>query len=88
MPKPQTTEILEWLNDQLLKAKSELRARVDAEKVWRTGSDKSWRSVAQLTGSGFVKKSERHFNAERESRIAEKCRRDVDMLEAIIERLK
>lgn len=80
--KPSKEDLIEWLKKQLEQAEMAVRCREEGEKVWQSGPDKKWREVGcKMT------KVERLRVADREGRIAKKCRRDVDMIKAIISML-
>lgn len=81
-------EILDWLQGQLEQAEKELRARVESERVWRTGSNAMWNETAKAIGHKPMSKKERLKMAEMESRIVKKCRHSVDMLKRIIAELE
>ncbi len=82
------SELLPWLRDQLAKAEKALRCREEGERVWRSGTDKTWAKVARMHPSTAkeppLKKAARLKNAEAEKRIAEWCRRDVVMFKAVL----
>jgi hypothetical protein len=72
-------EIIIWLRDQLAKAELAVKAREHAEAVWRSGTDQTWQAAGCR-----LSKAKRLQEADTQGRIAEKCRRDVQMLKAII----
>lgn len=80
--------LLEWLQAKLVIAEQSLRAREEAERVWRSGTDKSWGEVSKMHPSTVGKtmnKSERLRTAEIQSRIADLIRRDVGFIKAAIQ---
>ncbi len=77
-------ELFEWLEQKLEEAKKALRCREQAEKTWRGGTDESWAKVARFAGGKALKEKERLKIAESQKRISVKCRREVEMFEAVI----
>jgi len=83
-----TSDITEFLQEKLAKAEMALRAREEAASTWRGGTDAEWREADQVYPSTRhlppITKAERLAEADREDRIAEKCRRDIEMFQAAI----
>ena len=76
------SDLLGWLGDKLKDAEKSLKCREEMAFTWRGGTDKSWNAAGcKLT------KSQRLAQADTHSRIAVKCRREVSMFKAVIERL-
>lgn len=72
-------DLLGFLRGKLAFAEQALRSRVDAQKCWREGTNESWQKVGcKMT------KEQRLRVSETEGRIAEKCRREVEMFRAVI----
>lgn len=59
------------------------RTRDDSYKTWRGGTDASWRAVGCLDS-----KEKRIETAHRHGHIAIKCRRKLEILQAVLARLK
>ncbi len=79
----------QWLADKLKLAEEALRAREQAVEVWKSGTNESWAAAARMhpsTAGKPMSKAERMTAAARASRIAIKCRHDVEMIKAIIDR--
>ena len=74
-------ELRLWLSEKLSDEKHNLTSRLAAEKVWRDMTDDDLRRAA----AKYVPPYEREANAAKESRIAEKCRRDIAAIERLIE---
>lgn len=83
--------LIDWVREKLADAKKSLSAREQMENVLRSGTDASWAFAAKLhpTTSGLppLTKAQRLKSAEGQKRIAAKCRRDVEMFEAILSKL-
>lgn len=68
-----------FLRGKLATAEQALRSRIRGEECWRDGTSEAWRKVGcKLT------KAERLMMSKREGRIAEKCRHEVAMFNAVI----
>lgn len=79
---PTDSDLITWLHVKIAEAEKSLKAREDMELTWRGGTDKSWAAVGCK-----MKKLERIQHADMQGRIAVKCRREVEMFKAILERL-
>ena len=74
---------VDFIQDQLVKAFADLKAREQMEQTWRGGDDATWRAV------GCTKtKRQRIQEADMQGRIAEKKRKEVALFKAVLERLK
>lgn len=73
----------DWLRVQLGKVEASIRAREQAERVWREGSAAAWSAVGcKLTKEQRLKKSEM------ERRIVVKLLMESEMFKAVISRLE
>jgi hypothetical protein len=79
-----TAALLDFLRGKLAKAEESLQCRIEGEKCWRGGTAEEWKQVAKMNGGKVISKSERTELAEREKRIAVKCRHEVEMFKAEI----
>ena len=76
------TKIIEFIKAKLATAKASLKAREQMERIWRGGTDASWRAVGcPDSKAGRIKTADIH------GRIAVKCRREVKMFKAVLEAL-
>jgi phytoene/squalene synthetase len=84
---PAESPLQRWLADQLAKAESSLRAREQGARVWSSGTDKEWAESSKLHPDTAnlppIKQAQRIVHAEREKRMAEKCRVDVENFRAL-----
>jgi hypothetical protein len=71
--------LIEWLNTQLAKFEQSLKAREQASLAWSGGTSRTWREAGCR-----MSKPQRLAVAEKEARIAAKCRHDVEMCKAAI----
>lgn len=78
-PPLSSSDLLEWLRGETDDAEKALKAREQAEATWRGGTDKSWRAAGCK-----LSRAERIRNADINRRIAEKCRRNIEAIRAII----
>lgn len=77
--KPTKSEVVAFLRDQLAGEEKHLKARIQAEKTWREGTDASWRAVGcRMT------KAQRLNVAEREKRIGIKVQKRIELFKAAI----
>lgn len=83
LKEPTSEEIAAFLRGKLADAEAGLKFRVDSEKCWRGGTDKSWREVGCRQS-----KAERTKTAESHGRIAVKMRREVEMFKAVIAKIE
>lgn len=74
--------LLGWLREKLEDAEKALKAREQMEEAWRGGTSESWSAVGC-----FMTKAERLRTSDTHARIAVKCRDEVSMFKAVIERL-
>lgn len=75
------TDLLGWLQSKLADAELSLRARMQSEKTWRSGTDESWAAA----GNGNPPSKEQRIKiAETQKRIAVKCAREVAMFKEVI----
>lgn len=75
-------DVMHWLNEQLAKAEQSVKAREQSHQSWAGGTTESWREVGcRMT------KAQRLKESAAQGRIAVKCRRDVEMLKAVIQKL-
>jgi hypothetical protein len=81
-------ELSTWLRSKLSEAETALRAREQMEKSWRSGTDESWEAAAKMHPSTADKppmtRAQRLKESEAQGRIALKCRKDVEMLRAVL----
>lgn len=77
------SELTEFLSQKIKEAEKAVDARMEMQRVWKEGDDKSWRAVG-FKGS----KSERLKLSDSQGRIAEKCRNELAMLTAMLAYLK
>jgi len=76
---PSTEDMLAFLRSKLAESQKALRAREQSAKVWRTGDEKTWKAAGcKLT------KAQRIKEADAQARISIKCRREVDLFQAVI----
>jgi hypothetical protein len=74
---------VEFVKGKLADAEKSLKFREESEKVWREGTDKSWRAVGcKMTKQQRLEVSACH------GRIAVKCRREVEMFKEVLARLQ
>ncbi len=85
--KLEKSDLLKFLGEQLAKAEQSVRAREQMEQTSRGGTDESWRKVAKMCGGPFLNKSKRLEMAERDKRIGNKNRHEVEMFKAVIAEL-
>lgn len=76
--------ILEWLGGKLFDAEGTLRAREQSAESWATGTEAEWKQAAGLTGNRPPKPAERQRQAGIQRRIAEKTRKEIEMIKATI----
>lgn len=77
--------LLHWLKDKIAEAETTVRAREEAEKTFRSGSDQDWATAANMhpsTAGQTMTKAMRDKAAESQARILAKCRLDLEMLNA------
>lgn len=82
--------LIDWVREKLADAKKSLSAREQMEKTWRGGTDLEWAAAAELhpsTRGKPILKADRIKLADSQKRIVAKCRRDVEMFEAILSKL-
>lgn len=75
---------LGWLREQLEKFEHALRCREQAAVTWSGGTNETWKKVAAFDGGRYVPRKKRLATAEKEKRIAVKCRHDVAMCKAVL----
>jgi hypothetical protein len=74
---------VDFIEGKLIDAAATLHAREEMERTWRGGTDEMWRAVGcNRTRAQRLKDADMH------GRIAEKNRKEVAMLKAVLERLK
>jgi hypothetical protein len=74
---------VEFVKGKLADVEKALKFREESEKVWRGGTDKSWRAVGcKMTKQQRLEVSARH------GQIAAKCRREVEMFKEVLARLQ
>lgn len=86
-------ELLDWLRLKLAAAEAALSARLQAATAWKSGTDASWEQAAKISGAYLrgkviTKSADRMKESAAQSRIAEKCRIDVDAFKATIAALE
>lgn len=81
------SELLKFLGEQLAKAEQSVTAREHMERTSRGGTNASWREVADATGIPYLTRAKRTEMAERDKRIGNKNRREVEMFKAVIAEL-
>lgn len=79
---PEMTTI-EFIKGKLAEAEHKLKLRQESEKVWRSGTDKSWRKA----GSRMTRE-ERLRVAAMDARIAIKNRKEVEMFRDVLNQLE
>lgn len=75
----ESSALFGWLREKLSSAEKSLAAREQAAECWRGGTAQQWRDV----GNTMTKK-QRLALAEKEERIAARCRLDVQNYRAVI----
>lgn len=74
---------VEYIKAKIIEAEKAVKFRDDSYKTWRGGTDASWRAVG-CTAS----KAERLKTADSHGRIAIKCRKELQTLQAVLEYLE
>lgn len=82
-----STELVAWLNAKIADAEKSVRAREDAEKTFRSGTDAQWKRAAAMHPSTHGKPMTKEVRLEAaaiQGRIAVKCRREAAMFKAVL----
>lgn len=83
----QPQELRDWLLVKIDEAQTAVACRAQAERTYLSGDDASWAAAAEIhpsTRGKPMKKAERMLAARIESRIAAKCRRELEMFKAVL----
>lgn len=75
--------LVEFIEDKLADAEKSLQAREEMERVWRSGTDESWRAVGCKLG-----RIARLHESATHSVIAGRKRYEIEMYKKVIEALK
>lgn len=74
---------VEYIKAKIVEAEKAVKFRDDSYKTWRGGTDASWREVGC-----FDSKEKRIRTSDSHGRIAIKCRRELETLQAVLEYLE
>lgn len=89
---PNKTEMLQWLQAKISESEKSVKAREQMEEGYKTGSDAQWAMAAKLhpstRGLPPMSKTDRLKESATQGRIAEKCRREVEMFKAVFEAIR
>jgi hypothetical protein len=82
MSETDTGAMVRFIKDKIVEAEKTLRRRLEMQETWAGGTDASWRAVGSVKS-----KAERLIDSDTHGRIADKNRKELEMLKAIRDHL-
>ena len=78
-----TSVCVEYIKSKITEAEKALKFREDSYKLWRGGTEEAWRAAGSRAS-----KAERVKTSDGHGRIAIKCRRELEILQSVLEHLQ